>query len=45
LHQSTGQSWAWTFEKGLQPFVIGEVIKIAIASTALPTVWRFVSKR
>jgi len=45
LHQSTGQSWTWTFEKGLQPFVIGEVIKIAIASTALPTVWRFVSKR
>ena len=45
LHQSTGQSWSWTFQKGLQPFVIGEVIKIAIASTALPTVWRFVSKR
>ncbi len=45
LHQSTGQSWSWTFQKGLQPFVIGEAIKIAIASTALPTVWRFVSKR
>ena len=45
LQHSTGQSWSWTFEKGLQPFVVGEVIKIAIASTALPTVWRFVSKR
>lgn len=45
LQHVTGQSWTWTFEKGLQPFVIGEVIKIAIVSTALPTVWRFVSKR
>ena len=45
LQHSTGQSWSWTFEKGLQPFVVGEAIKIAIASTALPTVWRFVSKR
>ena len=45
LHHSTGQSWSWTIDKGLQPFVVGEVIKIAIASTALPTVWRFVSKR
>jgi biotin transport system substrate-specific component len=45
LHQYTGQSWAWTFEKGLTPFVFGELLKIAIASTALPVVWRFVSKR
>jgi biotin transport system substrate-specific component len=45
LHQYTGQSWAWTFEKGLTPFVFGELLKIAIASTALPVLWRFVSKR
>jgi len=45
LHQYTGQSWAWTFEKGLTPFIFGELLKIAIASTALPVVWRFVSKR
>lgn len=45
LHQYTGQSWAWTFEKGFTPFIFGEVLKIAIASTALPVVWRFVSKR
>ncbi len=45
LHQYTGQSWAWTFEKGFTPFIFGEVLKIAIASTALPIVWRFVSKR
>jgi len=45
LQHSTGQSWSWTFSKGLQPFIIGEILKIAIASTALPTVWRFVAKR
>ena len=45
LQQYTGQSWSWTFEKGLTPFIFGEVIKIAIASTALPVLWRFVSKR
>lgn len=45
LHQYTSQSWAWTFEKGFTPFILGELLKIAIASTALPIVWRFVSKR
>ena len=45
LHQYTSQSWAWTFEKGLTPFIFGELLKIAIASTTLPVVWRFVSKR
>lgn len=45
LHQYTHQSWAWTNSKGLTPFILGEVIKIAIASTALPSLWRFVSHR
>jgi len=45
LHQYTGESWAWTFEKGFAPFIFGELLKIAVASTALPVVWRFVSKR
>ena len=45
LHQYTGESWAWTFEKGFTPFIFGELLKIAVASTALPFVWRFVSKR
>jgi biotin transport system substrate-specific component len=45
LHQYTGQSWLWTFDKGFTPFVFGEILKIAIASTALPAVWKFVSKR
>ena len=45
LHQYTGESWRWTFEKGLTPFLLGEILKVAIASTALPAVWKFVSKR
>jgi biotin transport system substrate-specific component len=45
LNQYTGQSWLWTFEKGFTPFIFGEIIKIAIASTALPAVWKFVAKR
>ena len=45
LHKYTGQNWAWVFEKGFTPFIFGEIQKIAIASTALPVVWRYVSKR
>lgn len=45
LYQYTGQSWSWTFEKGFTPFIFGEILKIAIASTALPAVWKYVSKR
>ena len=44
LHIYTKQSWAWTFDKGLSPFILGEVIKIAIASAALPTLWKLVRK-
>lgn len=44
LHHVVGQSWSWTISKGLTPFLLGEVIKIGIASTALPTLWRFVTK-
>ncbi len=45
LHQYSGQSWSWAIEKGLTPFILAEFIKIAIASTALPAVWRLVAKR
>jgi biotin transport system substrate-specific component len=44
LHHVTAQSWSWTFSKGLTPFLLGEALKIAIASTALPTLWRLISK-
>jgi biotin transport system substrate-specific component len=45
LHHSIHASWATTFKLGFTPFILGEVIKIAIASTAMPTLWRFVPKR
>ena len=45
LHQYTGESWSWTFEKGLTPFIVGEVLKIAIAGTALPAIWRVVNRK
>jgi biotin transport system substrate-specific component len=44
LHQYTGKDWAWTFSAGLTPFIFGEVLKIAIAGTSLPTVWKFVAR-
>ena len=45
LHHSIHATWATTFKLGFTPFILGEVIKIAIASTAMPTLWRFVPKR
>lgn len=45
LHHSIHATWAVTFKLGFTPFILGEVIKIAIASTAMPTLWRFVPKR
>jgi biotin transport system substrate-specific component len=45
LYQSTGESWSWTIEKGLTPFIVGEVLKIAIAGTSLPAIWRVVNRK
>jgi len=45
LQQYTGESWNWTIEKGLTPFIVGEVLKIAIAGTSLPAVWRVVNRK
>ncbi|CAB4334540.1 unannotated protein [freshwater metagenome] len=44
LHAFTDKSWTWTISAGFTPFIVGEVIKIAIAGTSLPLVWRFVQK-
>lgn len=44
LHEFTGKNWSWTLAAGFTPFIIGEVLKIAIAGTSLPIVWRFVNK-
>ena len=45
LQQSTGKDWSWTINAGLTPFIFGEVLKIAIAASALPAIWRVVDKR
>ena len=45
LHQYTGKDWAWTFSAGFTPFIIGEVLKIAIAGTSLPLIWQFVQRK
>ena len=44
LHASLGKSWSWTIAAGFTPFIIGEVLKVAIAGTSVPLVWRFVQK-
>jgi len=44
LQHATGQSWSWTIAHGLTPFLAVEALKIAIASTSLPVVWRFVTR-
>jgi biotin transport system substrate-specific component len=45
LYQFTGQTWSWTIEKGLAPFIVGEVLKIAIAGTSLPAIWRVINRK
>lgn len=44
LHAFSGKDWSWTLAAGFTPFIFGEVIKIAIAGTSLPVVWRYVRK-
>lgn len=44
LHSYADKSWTWTIAAGFTPFIIGEILKIAIAGTSLPLVWRFVQK-
>ena len=45
LHQYSGQSWDWTIKAGFTPFIVGEILKIAIAGTSLPVVWRVVNRK
>jgi biotin transport system substrate-specific component len=44
LHASLDLTWAATFKAGLTPFILGEVLKIAITATSLPLVWRRISR-
>jgi biotin transport system substrate-specific component len=45
LHQYTGKDWTWTIQAGLTPFIIGEILKIIIAGTSLPIIWRIVNRK
>ena len=45
LQQYTGKDWVWTINAGLTPFIVGEVLKIAIAGTSLPIIWRLVNRK
>lgn len=40
LHNSLSLSWSATIAAGFTPFIIGEVLKIAIVGTSLPLIWR-----
>lgn len=41
LHQFTS-GWAQTIEWGLTPYLIGDVMKLALAAVILPLVWKLV---
>lgn len=43
LHYSLDLSWSATIAAGFTPFILGEVIKIAIVGTSLPLLWRKIS--
>jgi len=44
LHEYTGKDWAWTFGAGLTPFIFGEILKVVIAGTSLPALWKVVGR-
>ena len=37
-------SWQETLEKGLYPFVVGDLLKLYLAGALLPLAWRFVAR-
>jgi len=45
LAHFTGKNWAWTINAGLTPFIIGEALKVIIAGTSMPLLWRFVNAK
>ena len=45
LHHVAPLTWSLAIKFGFTNFILAEAIKIAIASTALPTVWKFVPKK
>lgn len=43
LQNSLNLSWSATIAAGFTPFILGEVLKIAIVGTTLPIIWRKIS--
>jgi biotin transport system substrate-specific component len=44
LQASLNLTWAQTISAGFTPFILGEMLKIAITATSLPLVWRRISR-
>jgi biotin transport system substrate-specific component len=40
LHHKTDKSWGWSIHWGLTVFLVGEVVKVALAGLLLPGAWR-----
>jgi biotin transport system substrate-specific component len=40
LRNSLDLSWSATLSAGFTPFILGEILKIAIVGTSLPLIWR-----
>ncbi len=45
LMAATGQTPAWTLANGLEPFVIGDIVKLALAAVLFPAAWWLVGRR
>lgn len=45
LKYSLELTWAKTISAGLTPFIIGELLKIAITATSLPLIWRKIASK
>jgi biotin transport system substrate-specific component len=41
----TGESWTWTLDNGLWPFIVGDTLKLALAAVAFPVAWWVVGRR
>jgi biotin transport system substrate-specific component len=41
----TGESWAWTLDHGLWPYLAGDALKLALAAVAFPAAWWVVGRR
>ncbi len=44
LRYSLGLDWGATLAAGLTPFVLGDLVKLAIAAAALPAAWRLAGR-